>query len=133
MSDSPFKLKKIDCEKQSGYKWFLKDTQDRIFKNNIEKIIFLRLQDQPDKDFLDPKLKSSIKDPYILKDMEKAVKRCFKAIKLKEKIVIYGDYDVDGASSTAILYNFLSKVEANVAFYIPNRMREGMVQIPKHF
>ena len=125
MSNSPFKLKKIDCEKQSGYKWFLKDIQDKTFKNNIEKIIFLRLQDQQDKNFLDPKLKSSIKDPYILKDMEKAVKRCFKSIKLKEKIVIYGDYDVDGASSTSILYNFLEKVGANVAFYIPNRMKEG--------
>lgn len=67
----------------------------------------------------------NIYDPFLLIDMEKAVDRILKAIRIKEKILIYGDYDVDGITSVALLYLLLKKVGADVQFYIPHRVQEG--------
>ncbi|HHX18470.1 MAG TPA: single-stranded-DNA-specific exonuclease RecJ [Clostridium sp.] len=66
-----------------------------------------------------------LNDPFLLKDMNIAVKRVAKAIEKKEKILIYGDYDVDGVTSTSILYKFLKSQNGNVYYYIPNRFEEG--------
>ena len=65
------------------------------------------------------------KDPFCLKDMEKAVDRIKLAIENDEKIIIYGDYDVDGMTSTVVLLLYLSKLGADVNFYIPSRETEG--------
>lgn len=70
--------------------------------------------------FLYPKVEH-ICNPFKLKDMEKAVYRLEKAIKDREKIMIYGDYDVDGITSTSLLMNGLTKLGANVSYYIPSR------------
>jgi len=64
-------------------------------------------------------------DPYLLKDMQKSVDRIMKAIKSKEKILIYGDYDVDGITSTFILYKTLKDLGANIFYDIPNRFVDG--------
>ncbi len=64
-------------------------------------------------------------DPFIMKDMEKSAARICWAIDNDEKIVIYGDYDVDGITSTALLYTVLSDLGAAPSFYIPERQREG--------
>ncbi|WP_019242725.1 MULTISPECIES: single-stranded-DNA-specific exonuclease RecJ [Bacillus] len=64
-------------------------------------------------------------DPYLLKDMDKAVKRIHEAIDNRENILIFGDYDADGVSSTTVLMETLSSLGANVDFYIPNRFTEG--------
>lgn len=64
-------------------------------------------------------------DPFELKDMDKAVDRIKMAIDNEEKIVIYGDYDVDGITSTVVLFSYLSSIGANVDFYIPLRDSEG--------
>ena len=64
-------------------------------------------------------------DPFLLVEMEKAVDRIIKAIRNKEKFLIYGDYDVDGITSVALLYLLLKKVGADVRFYIPHRVQEG--------
>ncbi|OOB78228.1 MAG: single-stranded-DNA-specific exonuclease RecJ [Epulopiscium sp. Nuni2H_MBin001] len=64
-------------------------------------------------------------DPFLLKGMDKATSRILKAKDSGESIVIYGDYDVDGITSTAILYMFLTSIGCNVSYYIPNRMTEG--------
>lgn len=64
-------------------------------------------------------------DPYLLKDMEKAVERIRQARDNHEKITIYGDYDVDGITSIAILYKQLTEMGMEVAYYIPDRMQEG--------
>lgn len=64
-------------------------------------------------------------DPFLLGDMEKAVERITTAIDQKEKILIYGDYDVDGITSVSMLYLLLNELEANVSFYIPHRVDEG--------
>lgn len=68
---------------------------------------------------------SSCHDPFLLKDMDRAVRRIKKAIQDKEKILVYGDYDVDGMTSVAILKQALSNLGANVGTYIPNRLEEG--------
>ena len=73
-------------------------------------------------------LQKSMKDiinPMLLPDMEEAAKRIAEAIKNKEKITIYGDYDVDGITSTALLYEFLEEQGANISYYIPDRKDEG--------
>ena len=66
-----------------------------------------------------------IHNPLLLPDMEKAAQRIIKAIEEKEKIVIYGDYDGDGVTSTAVLYHFLFENGADVEYYIPDRFSEG--------
>ncbi len=66
-----------------------------------------------------------IYDPFLLNDMDKAVERIWRAVNGGEKICIYGDYDVDGITSTAVLYNYLSSKDANVVYYIPKRLTEG--------
>jgi len=66
-----------------------------------------------------------IHNPNRLPDMEKASQRIVEAIKNKEKITIYGDYDADGVTSTALLYGFLKDNGADVDYYIPDRMKEG--------
>lgn len=75
--------------------------------------------------FLEPKIKNLMKDPYLLLDMEKAVQRTLKAIDNKEKICVYGDYDVDGATASALLRRLLEAYKANVIVYIPDRMKYG--------
>jgi single-stranded-DNA-specific exonuclease len=66
-------------------------------------------------------------DPFLMKGMDLAVKRILRARELNEKILVYGDYDVDGTSSAALLYQFLIKIceKDNIDFYIPHRYREG--------
>lgn len=68
---------------------------------------------------------SLIPDPFLLPDMDAAVKRIKKAIEKKEKITVYGDYDVDGITSVTILYQYLSSMNCPVDFYIPDRNEEG--------
>ena len=66
-----------------------------------------------------------LNDPYEIKDMDKFVKRVNEAIKNKEKICIYGDYDVDGITSITIMYKFLTKLGADIMYYLPDRLIEG--------
>lgn len=68
---------------------------------------------------------SDLHDPMRMKDMDKAVQRIMQAIDQDEKILVYGDYDVDGTTSVASMYNFLSEIHQNVLFYIPHRYKEG--------
>lgn len=68
---------------------------------------------------------SYLKDPFLMLDMDKLVDRVILAINKKEKICIYGDYDVDGITSITVLYKFLTDLGANVTYYLPNRLSEG--------
>ena len=74
--------------------------------------------------FLKPSIKNLVPNPNCLKDMEKAIKN-IKAINRKEKIGIFGDYDVDGASSTALLGNYFKLIQQDFEIYIPDRKSEG--------
>ncbi len=75
--------------------------------------------------FLNPKIKNLLPNPFILKDMEKSVDRTIKAIENNEKIGIFGDYDVDGATSTAVLGNYFNEINQKIEIYIPDRKTEG--------
>ena len=68
---------------------------------------------------------ANLHDPFLMADMENAVKRLTKAMRHNEKILIYGDYDVDGTTSVALVYKFLKQFYSNVDFYIPDRYNEG--------
>lgn len=68
---------------------------------------------------------NELSDPFLMADAEKAVKRIYSALNSGEKICIYGDYDADGVTSTALLYSYLSSVGADVMYYIPAREGEG--------
>ncbi len=68
---------------------------------------------------------SNLHDPFLMKDMDKAVARLEKAIDEHEKILVYGDYDVDGTTAVALMYTFLKGLTDNIDFYIPDRYKEG--------
>lgn len=74
--------------------------------------------------FLQPRLKH-LTDPFLLPDMERAVERLFRAREKKESLVIFGDYDVDGVSSTALLLEVLHKLGWTAQYYLPHRLDEG--------
>lgn len=74
--------------------------------------------------FFRPEL-SHLHDPFLMKDMDKAVERIKKAVSSNEKILIYGDYDVDGTSAVSLVFSFLSSFYGNMDFYIPDRYTEG--------
>lgn len=76
------------------------------------------------RDFFRPQL-SHLHDPFLMKDMDKAVDRIHIAMINKEKILIYGDYDVDGTTSVALVYSFLRKIYFEIDYYLPNRYTEG--------
>ncbi len=79
---------------------------------------------QEAKSFFRPKL-SDLHSPFLMKDMDKAVARLEKAITNQEKVLIYGDYDVDGTTSVALMYQFLRTRIKNLDYYIPDRYSEG--------
>ena len=74
--------------------------------------------------FLNP-TRDDFHDPYLMPDMKKAVDRIIKAIDTQEKVIIYGDYDVDGITSITVLKKFLKTCGLDVGYYIPNRLNEG--------
>jgi len=75
--------------------------------------------------FLDPTIRSLMPEPYSLTDCEKAVNRIAEAIARRQKVAIFGDYDVDGAASSALLYRFLRHFGVEAQIYIPDRIFEG--------
>lgn len=75
--------------------------------------------------FFSPALRD-LHDPFLMKDMERAVERIERAVKAGEKVMIYGDYDVDGTTAVALVYKFLSQIgHKNLSFYIPDRYVDG--------
>lgn len=109
---------------------------NKTLKNDLEKqlgisdfqaqILAARKDDIPDfNNFLNPTLRSSLPDPLIIKDMDKAAHFVAKAIAEKKRIAIFGDYDADGATSSALLKNFLKHFGLDARIYIPDRIMEG--------
>ena len=92
----------------------------------VAKILVTRGLDTKSKaeEFLSPSLENLL-DPFLLTDMDKGVDRVIRALKEKERIMIFGDYDVDGITSTSLLFLVLNKLGAEVTYYLPNRLIEG--------
>jgi single-stranded-DNA-specific exonuclease len=80
--------------------------------------------------FLQPSL-AHIRSPFLMKDMDKAVSRVILALQRHEKVLIFGDYDVDGMTATALLFDFLTYLGMDADYYIPNRLTEGYGLNPK--
>ena len=76
------------------------------------------------RNFFRPSL-DHLHDPFLMKDMDVAVERIEEAIRQREKIIVYGDYDVDGTTAVSIVYTFLKTLQGEVAYYIPDRYKEG--------
>ena len=76
------------------------------------------------KRFFRPQL-SELHDPFLMNDMEKAVERLNRAMGRKERVMIYGDYDVDGTTAVSLVYKFLQQFYSNIDYYIPDRYEEG--------
>ena len=76
------------------------------------------------KNFFRPKL-SNLHDPFLMNDMDIAVERLNKALGRKERIMVYGDYDVDGTTAVALVYKFLQQFSLNIDYYIPDRNEDG--------
>ena len=76
------------------------------------------------KRFFRPQL-MELHDPFLMKDMDKAVDRLNEAMGKKERILVYGDYDVDGTTAVALVYKFLQQFYSNIDYYIPDRYEEG--------
>jgi len=99
-------------------------------ETNLHPLIALFLCNRGIKDtagahsFLHPSLKD-LPSPFLLKDMDKAAHRLADAVRRHEKILIYGDYDADGVTATAVLWLFLKRIGATVSYYIPDRIRAG--------
>jgi len=81
--------------------------------------------------FLNPDF-SRLTDPFVMKDMQHAVERIYRAVVNREKILIFGDFDADGVTATALIHEFLSRVEAHITWYIPHRIKEGYGLLPEH-
>jgi len=120
----------------SERKWQLREQEDRLSvflatQLNLPSTIAQLLTSRKIKDveeaqqFLSPSLRKSMQDPFTLKDMDKAVHLIVKALRMKKRIAVFGDYDVDGATSTALLKRFFRCIGEDVTIYIPDRKKEG--------
>lgn len=119
-------------------RWLLKPSPDPIITNNLATALgsdkFLLLAKllvqrgyetyNEAKAFFNPDLRQ-IHDPFLMADMDKAVDRLNQALESNEKILVFGDYDVDGTTSVALVFHFLSRIYKNLDYYVPDRYKEG--------
>ena len=127
----------------SGKNWILKkysEERSNFLKDNFSldeitsKLLSIRqIKKDEVSSFLNPSIKNFLPNPYNLIDMEKSTIRTVNAINQKEKIGIFGDYDVDGATSTALLGNYFSELNLKYETYIPDRKKEGYGPTIKSF
>lgn len=98
----------------------------------LARLIAMRVNDIfAAQEYLDPRLKVLLPDPFHLKDMDKAVNRLIYAIENNEKICVFADYDVDGATSSALIKNVLREIGVNCDIYVPDRIAEGYGPTPE--
>jgi len=113
--------------KEKGNESLIKHLQDVLGINEVLAILLIQrgiTTFEEAKTFFRPLL-DDLHDPFLMKDMNRAVARLNKALLQNEKILIYGDYDVDGTTSVALVYSFLKKYFENIDYYVPDRYSEG--------
>ena len=119
----------------SGKKWIFKKYLEEDVKKYAEnysineisaRLLAIRKENIEDINlFLNPTIKNNLPNPFKLKDMKSAVDRVYDSINKKEIFGIFGDYDVDGASSTALLAKYFTQINQKIKIYIPDRKNEG--------
>jgi len=119
-----------------NYRWIIKPDGDKVVVDNLAKelnvsksianmLVQRNITTFNDaKDFFRPSL-DKLHDPFLMQDMDKAISRLARALNNDEKILVYGDYDVDGTTSVALVYSFLRQLYKNIDYYIPDRYSEG--------
>ena len=125
----------MNLDSVTGKNWILKKfneedityLKDNYYLDDItSRLLAIRkIKKDEVENYLNPSIKNILPNPLVLKDMDLAVKRSVKAIQKKEKIGIFGDYDVDGATSTALLGQYFKKINQDFEIYIPDRKTEG--------
>ena len=101
-------------------------SEDYLLSEIVAKLLSIRKKNIENIDlFLDPKIKNFLPNPFKLKDMKIAVERTYYSIINKQTLGIFGDYDVDGATSTALLYKYFTSIKQKIHTYIPDRKNEG--------
>jgi single-stranded-DNA-specific exonuclease len=118
-----------------GKKWSQRPSNDNLVQQLVQRLgiseVIARLLNsrgitlEQTESFLSPKIKDLLPDPFHLKDMDKGVSRVIEAITRGDSICIFGDYDVDGATSSALLKRFFRDINIDVMVYIPDRIKEG--------
>ncbi len=119
----------------SGKNWIFKKfnssdikeySEDYSLNEIVAKLLSIRKKNIEDISlFLNPTIKNLLPNPLRLKDMENAVERTYQSIKKRELIGVFGDYDVDGATSTALLTRYFLSINQKIQIYIPDRKKEG--------
>jgi len=101
-------------------------SEDYLLSEIVAKLLSIRKKNIENIDlFLDPKIKNFLPNPFHLKDMKNAVERTYYSIVNKQTLGIFGDYDVDGATSTALLSKYFTSIKQKIHTYIPDRKNEG--------
>ena len=119
----------------TGKEWMLKvfnEEEVKIFKDyffldeiTARLLVIKQIKKDDVKNFLNPIIKNNLPNPNVLKDMEKATKRFVEAINKNEKIGFFGDYDVDGATATALLGRFLDDIKKNMnSIYLIEKLKD---------
>lgn len=128
-------MKFNDRKSIKGYFWNIKEYDERLAltifqKKNVSEIasrlLAIKNIDINEIDnYLNPKIKNLLKNPYHLLDMDKAVEAIYEAIVNKKNICIFGDYDVDGATATALMVKYFRGLGIEVSVYVPDRIEDG--------
>lgn len=115
--------------------WSIKEVDSSLVERYMQlfeiteieaRLIAMRgIEEEEVPNFLEPKMRNLMPDPMHLKDMDKAIERAVEAIEKNQKICVFGDYDVDGATSSALIKRVLGSVGNEIDIYIPDRMKEG--------
>ena len=123
-------------KKMKNKRWILRKDYDIEVVDNlaeaigVDKIIATLLVErgittfEEARRFFRPSL-DQLHDPFLMKDMDRAIARINEAVRRRERILVYGDYDVDGTSAVALVYSYLQSFHRNIDFYIPDRDSEG--------
>jgi single-stranded-DNA-specific exonuclease len=121
--DSIWKIRELSNEEQALTKQLAQELSISELSARMLVVRGIRTADAARK-YIRPSL-DEINDPFLMRDMDKAVARLEKALNDGERILVYGDYDVDGTTAVALMYTFLKGLTDNVDFYIPDRYTEG--------
>ncbi len=119
------KVKSAGQKSVLNQNWQLKEYHNNLnLFHNLLKTRNIVSQEQI-KTYLNPNYKKGLHNPFLLKDMDKTIERLGKAIDRRERIIVFGDYDVDGISGTAILVKTLTILGANISYRLPHRLNDG--------
>ena len=121
--DTIWKIRELSAEEQALTKQLAKELSISELSARMLVVRGIRSADEA-RAYIRPSLEK-INDPFLMKDMDKAVARLEKALQNGERILVYGDYDVDGTTAVALMYTFVKSLTDNVDFYIPDRYTEG--------